>query len=320
VQLVGEQLAAPSPSLAFAGRSPEERVVLQEGQKVFGELCAQCHGDRGQGTALASGGTMAPPLASNARVQGHRDYVIKTLLHGQTGPIEGKTYEGGIMIPMGENPDSWVAAVASYIRTNLGNDATMVTAEQVAQVRAANASRKNPWRHDELMASVPKLLPVQASWKATASHSAKTVVGGSAEPIRAFTFEGWTTGEAQRPGMWYQVELPSEVTLSEIEFASPGQRPPRPAPGARGASSGAPRRQGPPPLRMTSPREYQVQVSLDGTNWSAPVARGESASEYTIIPFEPVRARFVRITQTGTAADDAAWSMRELQLYGSTTR
>jgi hypothetical protein len=228
------------------------------------------------------------------------------------------------MIPMGENPDEWVAAVASYIRTNLGNDASMVTAEQVANTRAANASRKNPWRHDELMASVPQLLPVQANWKASASHSAKTVVGGSAEPIRAFTFEGWTTGEAQRPGMWYQVELPAEVTLSEIEFASPGQRAPRPPPGAAGANGGsngaAARRQGPPPMLMTSPRAYRVQVSLDGTNWSAPVAQGESASDYSIISFEPVRARFVRITQTGTAADDAAWSMRELQLYGSLTR
>ena len=33
---------------------------------------------------------MAPSLVGSPRVNGHRDYVIKTLLHGLTGPIEGK--------------------------------------------------------------------------------------------------------------------------------------------------------------------------------------------------------------------------------------
>ena len=37
---------------------------------------------------------MAPPLAGSPRVQGHRDYVINTLLHGMTGPIAGQTYAG----------------------------------------------------------------------------------------------------------------------------------------------------------------------------------------------------------------------------------
>ena len=33
---------------------------------------------------------MAPSLAGSPRVQGHRDYMIKTLLHGLTGPIDGR--------------------------------------------------------------------------------------------------------------------------------------------------------------------------------------------------------------------------------------
>lgn len=310
VQLVADQLSRPTSTINFAGRSPAERALLQHGQAVFGELCSQCHGETGKGTPLASGGTMAPALAGSPRVQGHRDYVIKTLLHGQTGPIEGTTYEGGIMVPMGENPDEWVAAVASYIRTNLGNDATMVTPEEVAKVRAANAGH-GVWQHDALMASVPQLLKVDSAWKASASESARTVVGGSAAPIRAFTFEGWTTGAPQRPGMWFQAEMPRTVMLNEIEFASPGQPAPRPAGAARGTRL---------PPRMTSPRGYRVEVSLDGTRWSAPVAQGESAAPYTIISFEPVQARFVRITQTATAPDSAAWSMQKLQFYGTPAR
>jgi mono/diheme cytochrome c family protein/glucose/arabinose dehydrogenase len=321
VQLVAEQLAAPPRTAAsFANRPPAERALLERGQQVYGELCSQCHGPEGEGTALASGSLMAPALAGSARVQGHRDYVIKTLLHGQTGPIEGKSYEGGVMIAMGDNSDEWVAAVASYIRTNLRNDATMVTPEEVAAVRAANAGRRTLWNHDELMATVPQLLAVQPTWKATASESAPTVVGGTAAPIRAFTFEGWTTGAPQRPGMWFQVELPEAVMLSEVQFASPGQPQPRPAPGVGAAPAPGARRGPPPPPRMTSPRAYRVEVSQDGTQWSAPVATGESAGTFSTIAFKPVQARFIRITQTGTAEDGASWSMQKLQLFGSPAR
>jgi hypothetical protein len=35
----------------------------------------------------------------------------------------------------------------------------------------------------------------------------------------------------------------------------------------------------------------------------------------TIVLREPVRARLVRITQTGTEANAPAWGMQELQLY-----
>ena len=46
------------------------------------------------------GMTMAPPLAGSPRVQAHRDYVVKVLLKGLTGPLDGKTYRE-VMVPMG---------------------------------------------------------------------------------------------------------------------------------------------------------------------------------------------------------------------------
>ena len=63
---------------------------------------------------------MAPPLAGSPRVNGHRDYIIKAVLHGLTGPVDDKTYTE-VMIPMGTNADEWVAAVASYVRNSFGN-------------------------------------------------------------------------------------------------------------------------------------------------------------------------------------------------------
>jgi mono/diheme cytochrome c family protein len=56
-------------------------------------------------------------LSGSSRVAGHRDYVIKVLLHGLTGEVDGKAYGTGVMVPMGANTDQWVADVASYCRS-----------------------------------------------------------------------------------------------------------------------------------------------------------------------------------------------------------
>jgi hypothetical protein len=58
-----------------------------------------------------------------------------------------------------------------------------------------------------------------------------------------------------------------------------------------------------------------VEVSPDGTTWSL-VAEGEGKGGQTSITFEPVRARFVRLTQTGAVEDAPPWSMQRLVLYG----
>jgi hypothetical protein len=57
-------------------------------------------------------------------------------------------------------------------------------------------------------------------------------------------------------------------------------------------------------------------VSLDGVKWGLPVATGKGAPGSTTIVLEhPVRARYIRITQTGTE-DAPAWSVARLQVYG----
>jgi hypothetical protein len=54
-------------------------------------------------------------------------------------------------------------------------------------------------------------------------------------------------------------------------------------------------------------------VSTDGTTWSQPIARGKGSGTLTDIVFAPVRAKFVRITQSATA--DAPWTIQRLRLY-----
>src|SRR5690606_34104733 len=120
----------------------------------YNELCFACHGEDGRGARLdgaAVGVTRAPTLEGSDRVTDHRDYVIKVLLHGLTGPVDGQTYTE-VMIPMGQNPDQWIADVASFVRNSWGNSADLITPEQVAAVRAATTDRMASWTFDELMA------------------------------------------------------------------------------------------------------------------------------------------------------------------------
>ena len=189
VQEIGQRILQPAPSLTFGGRgggrgggglTPEltgdaaaRRDGLQRAvRRVPRRRTAWARRSRG-----GAGATMAPPLVSSTRVQGHRDYVIKTILHGMTGPIDGKKY-ADVMVPMGTNTDEWIAAVASYVRSGFGGAGWLVTPADVARVRAATAGRKTPWTLEELEASLPRALVADATWKVTASHNAADAAQG----------------------------------------------------------------------------------------------------------------------------------------------
>ena len=145
----------------------------------------------------------------------------------------------------------------------------------------------------------------------------------------ALTFTTWNTGAPQQPGMWFQVELPEAVRLTEIQFESPGggrggggggaaaaaQRPRRhqamrlrqcaagstPRRALRHRQPRHPRRRRSRRLRRRHRASYKVEVSMDGTSWGRRSPRARARGQSTAISFAPVRARYVRITQTGTA-------------------
>jgi hypothetical protein len=286
---------------------------------------------------------LAPPIGGSTRITGHRDYVIKVLLHGMTGPLDGVTYGGGgVMVPMGTNTDEWIADVASYVRNSFGNSGSVVTPEEVAALRKST-TRRSPWTFAELDPTIPKPIANRAEWKALASHNKAAV----ANPI---TGTGrWDTGAAQAPGQWYQVELPELAMVAEIQIETapipaargggPGGRAGAPgagAPGAAGAGRGAAAAGAPaagaaaavpgagrqggfggrgaplPPAR--GPVGFSVQVSTTGTTWGTPVATGAGATPLTTIAFRPVSAKFIRITQTGTTPAEY-WAIGQIRVY-----
>ena len=349
-QLLQPQVARGQPASNDAGvgylnLSSEDRRTLLRGEATYKELCSSCHGPDGKGTPMAgapAGTTMAPALAGSPRVLGHRDYAIKVLLHGLAGPIEGKEYNGGaVMVPMGANTDDWISDVANYVRNAFGNTTRpYVTPEQVAAVRKATP-RRTPWTLPELEPTIPALVANVADWKLSASHNPEAVANITAGAGR------WDTDAPQEPGMWFQIELPQASTISEVHFdssaagrgnpglggfgglgvtPSTGPAPPRGAgPGGtagrgRGAGRGTARGaggRGRGNAPAAGPVSYTLQLSMDGNTWGAPTAQNAGGTPTTIAAFKPAQAKFIRITQTGTARNGELWAIQQVRLYAA---
>ena len=126
-------------------------------QPLLSENCYHCHGPDGKGLIIA-GNAAAPPLAGSQRLAGDKELLIKILLNGLSGPVDGNTYNN-VMAPFGAtNNDEWVASVLSYTRYNFAKDSRrvspVVTADEVKKVRSQTAGRTNLWTMEELKAEV----------------------------------------------------------------------------------------------------------------------------------------------------------------------
>ncbi|MEJ7684022.1 MAG: c-type cytochrome [Segetibacter sp.] len=135
-----------------------DRKLILEGANIFRSLCASCHGSDGKGLASK----IAPPLVGDFRsLIRQKDTTIMILLHGLTGPVDGKTYPVD-MPSMGSNNDQWIASVLSYVRYDLGItnrsnpmspeflSRIMVKPDEVKKIRAQTAERSKPWTRVEL--------------------------------------------------------------------------------------------------------------------------------------------------------------------------
>ena len=127
------------------GMDEEDRDLVFNGAGNFKQLCATCHGMDGKGLATM----VAPPLAGSARVNGEQDILINIVLHGLNGPVDNKTYPGG-MVAQKEHTDEYVASVLSYIRNSFGNKQDVVSVDDVKKIRAATSGRQTAWTLEEL--------------------------------------------------------------------------------------------------------------------------------------------------------------------------
>jgi mono/diheme cytochrome c family protein len=294
-----------NPPAGAGSRGPlltvAESSAVERGGKGYAETCFACHGEDGRGAPMPGGagrlraarapaGLRAPSLAGSPRVTGHRDYTVRVLLHGLTGPIDGRKY-AEVMAPMGAMSDPAIADIATFIRSSFGNSASVVTEADVARVRKGTAGRNTMWTVEELARVLPRPRIPDSTWRASASHNSATAVA-------AFDFARWSSGVPQQPGMWFQIELPEPVNLTELQFDSqviPGNKGEAPTP--------------------TAPRGYRVELSDDGKTWSQPVAEGRGGGRTTTITFAPVKTRFIRITQTADGDGTTPWTIERLRPF-----
>ena len=282
---IGSQLHQPGSS--FIRYSAYERRILDRGETIYKSLCFACHGQNGEGAPVPGsklGNTIAPPFAHAAIAHGLSDDIISVVLKGMKGPIAGKTYDAQ-MLAMESNDDAWIAAVTSYIQNSFGNSGPIVRAADVARVRAAIKDHNGPWTTDDLQAAMPHALTNRKDWKATANYNpqaASLAIDGNGQTR-------YSTGTDQVPGMWFQIELPQETTITGLRLDTTGSN-------------------------RDYPRGYKVELSDDGKAWGQPVAKGAGVRAVTEILFTPARGRFIRITQT-SSADGLYWSIHELAIY-----
>lgn len=271
-------------------RNKQLAKAMSHGKTIYQQLCFSCHGADGKGAPMPGnpGQKLAPSFLNNPRLSERDDSAVLTLLHGLTGDLDGKKYEG-LMVSMATNDDQWIADITTYIRNSFGNKGNLTTKEHVANLRKKYSARKTPWTQQEIEQLFPPLLTNHKSWKLTASHGASHLKGC----VDGNLASRYTTDTPQTPGMWVQIELPKTAEVSQITLDS-------------GNST------------RDYPRGFKVEASLDGKNWSKPLAQGDGTSPITKIPFSTTKARYLRITQTKRARG-LYWSIHDLKINGRET-
>ena len=134
--------------------------------------------------------------------------------------------------------------------------------------------------------SYPKLN--RANWKVSASRSPANDKPENA--IDGDISKRWGTGGVMQPDDWFAVDLGGEHTVHTIVMNS--------------AKSGS-----------DYPREYQIYTSMDGKKWYGPVGIGKGNGALTKASLLPVKARHVKIVQTGSTEYNW-WSIYDLQIMG----
>ena len=123
-----------------------------DGATIFAARCAACH----QATGAGLPGVF-PPLAGSNWVNGRDATVVQIVLHGIQGSltVNGVKYNGAMPTFGAQLSDAEIAAVLTHVRSQWGNKAGAVGAQEVAAQRAATAQRNEPWQGDADLSKLP---------------------------------------------------------------------------------------------------------------------------------------------------------------------
>lgn len=116
-------------------KDDRSRGMLTVGASLYKQYCMGCHQPNGKGD-----GNLFPPLAGsdwvNGGIFGDKDRIIQTLLTGVQGPIVVSNHQYNSVMPsFSQLSNEQLAEIATYVRSQFGNNSSMVTAEEVKKQR-----------------------------------------------------------------------------------------------------------------------------------------------------------------------------------------
>lgn len=110
----------------------KENPILKKGKSVYRSNCTACHQKDGRGVQRVN-----PPLTNTEWVIGDKTRLINIVLDGfnEKIEVEGVKYNG-TMMSFSYLSDEKIASVLTYVRQSFGNDASAISVDEVAAVRA----------------------------------------------------------------------------------------------------------------------------------------------------------------------------------------
>ena len=157
-----DPLGGPPPTKKTAagpggGEQQTELSPRDRGKKIFAANCQTCHQANGQGVA-----GQYPPLAGSEFTTGGSRRPGMIVLKGLQGPVKvkGQQFGTAVMQPWDKTlTDQKIADVLTYERSEWGNSASPVTAEQIAALRKELANHPDSFTEPDVLGVPDQDLP-----------------------------------------------------------------------------------------------------------------------------------------------------------------
>lgn len=150
----------PIAKKAGGAQQQQEQAELSphdRGKKIFAANCQTCHQANGEGVP-----SQYPPLAGSEFTNGGSRRMGMIVLKGLQGPVKvkGQQFGSAVMQPWDKTlTDQKIADVMTYERSEWGNHATSVTAEQIAALRKELASHPESFGEHDILAAPDEDIP-----------------------------------------------------------------------------------------------------------------------------------------------------------------
>ncbi|MGA5702701.1 discoidin domain-containing protein [Peterkaempfera bronchialis] len=182
------------------------------------------------------------------------------------------------------NPDGSTALIVHNENDDPRSFAVAVGEQTFEYTLPGGALATFTWPRSTALRTSTHEVPLTGA-KATAQPAGD---GSAALAVDADASTRWSSGQAQAPGQYLQVDLGRTTRFDEVALDS-------------GDNLG------------DYARGWKLSTSLDGTTWHD-VRSGTGTGQLTTVKVPGTRARYLRVTSTGSAG--AWWSLADLRLYG----